>query len=524
MNKPAVVPAGFAGCMIILAAICLASVTAPASTFDTIGLTLLRNVTLGLDGTDIPVAQVEANTPAWQVNPAANGVALAMTPFTYYASNATTIVFPNPIGAESVHGDHVAAVFYGLPGGVLTNVPQVDNYEAGYFFFTVVPWLVPVSDPVVNQSFNVTGITAMQQQIYDTYYDNYAAQAGTLFVSAVGNGGPVNPPSTCYNGIAVGAYNGATSTGPTPDNARAKPDISAPADATSFSTPLVSGAAALLIQAGTRGDGGSDLNAATDIRTIKALLLNGAVKPADWSAPSPSPLDPVYGAGVLNIFNSYKQLTGGKRGFTVSTTVPLGAAHPPAAATGTVSVLSGWDFNNTTSTATNDGINHYYFNLTNAAGQGAFTGTMTLAWNRQPGKSYPNNLDLFLYNTTSGALVGVSTSRVDNVEHIYISQLPQGRYDLQVLKHGGLSVSATETYALAFEYFALPLTITPSGNNTATLTWPIYPAGFILESTPNLVTPISWSPVNTTPIIINNQNTVVIDTTPANRFYRVRRP
>ena len=37
------------------------------------------------------------------------------------------------------------------------------------------------------------------------------------------------------------------------------------------------------MQAGLRGDGGSDTNAAADMRTIKALLLNGAVKPADWT-------------------------------------------------------------------------------------------------------------------------------------------------------------------------------------------------------------------------------------------------
>ena len=54
-------------------------------------------------------------------------------------------------------------------------------------------------------------------------------------------------------------------------------------ESTSFSTPQVAGAAAVLMQAGLRGDGGSDTNAAADIRTVKALLFNGAVKPADWT-------------------------------------------------------------------------------------------------------------------------------------------------------------------------------------------------------------------------------------------------
>ena len=125
----------------------------------------------------------------------------------------------------------------------------------------------------------------------------------------------MHPPSTCYDGIGVGSSSSwyATSLGPTTDG-RAKPDLSAPGDATSYSAPLVAGAAAILTEAAARGDGGADTNSATDIRVLKALLLNGAVKPTAWSNPSPSPLDPRYGAGVVNVFNSYHQLLGGNKG------------------------------------------------------------------------------------------------------------------------------------------------------------------------------------------------------------------
>ena len=105
------------------------------------------------------------------------------------------------------------------------------------------------------------------------------------------------------------------------------------------------------MQAGLRGDGGSDTNSAADMRTVKALLLNGAVKPADWTNNPPSPLDPRYGAGVLNVFNSYEQLAGGKHGYIASTSVPTGSAHPPTGATGTIGALSGWDFNTNTSSS-----------------------------------------------------------------------------------------------------------------------------------------------------------------------------
>ena len=82
-----------------------------------------------------------------------------------------------------------------------------------------------------------------------------------------------------------------------------------------------------------------------DIRTIKALLLNGAVKPAGLDNIAPSPLDTRYGASVLNVLNAYEQLAGGKHGYVVSTTVATGGAHPPTGPSGSIAVLSGWDFN-----------------------------------------------------------------------------------------------------------------------------------------------------------------------------------
>ena len=136
----------------------------------------------------------------------------------------------------------------------------------------------------------------------------------------------------------------------------------------------------VLMQAGLRGDGGIGNDAAADIRTVKALLLNGAIKPADWTNSPSSPLNPLYGAGVLNVFNSYKQLAGGRHGYTVSNNVPIGGAHPPTGASGAVSTLSGWDFNTNTSSSTVDGVNHYYFNVTNAVRNATFTATATLVW------------------------------------------------------------------------------------------------------------------------------------------------
>jgi len=514
---------------------------AQGATLDDIGVTLLRAVTTNVDGSGIRVAQPEAfdyGTTNWEVNPASSPVLQSASLFFYTADAGSVSFFPNTLSGESGHADSVAGNFYGIPAGVATNVAQVDNYDADFFytnFIAASPFQPGLNSLVVNQSFtfgNVSSIlptptnylSVSDQQQVDSQYDNYAARYNTLFVSAVNNGGSVSPPGTGYNGIGVGAYGGSSSVGPTVDNGRAKPDITAPAGATSFSTPLVAGAAAVLLQAGLRGDGGSDTNSAADIRTLKALLLNGAVKPADWTNSSPSPLDARYGVGVLNILNSYEQLAGGKRGYIVSTSTTTNSPHLPTGAVGTISVLSGWDFNTNSSSATTDGVNHYYYNVTNDLNSAWFTASATLVWNRHRNKTNINNLDLFLYDALSSNLVACSTSLVDNVEHLWLPQLPSGRYDLQVLKHGGSTVTPSEPYALAFEFFSQSMQITQSGTNVA-LVWPVYPAGFLIESATSLISPVVWTtndlPV---PVITNGSNYILLNPTNVNQFFRLSRP
>ncbi len=345
----------------IVSALILADVlgvTTHAQSLSDIGVPLLQAVTTNLNGAGVRVAQPEAydyGTTNWEVNPTNNLVQQPISLFTYFSNIGTANSFPNGLSGYSGHADLVAEYFYGIPNGVATNVAHVDNYNANYFLQLSVQIIGPITnytatlpstnidDPVVNQSFDALDSTIGEQKAIDSAYDTYAANYNTLFVSGVGNGGPVNPPSTCYNGIGVGAYGFTFSSyGPTPDNGRAKPDIESPAGDTSDSTPQVAGAAVILRQAGLRGDGGAATNSAIQNCTIKALLLNGAIKPVGWTNIPPSPLATNYGAGVLDVFNSYKQLTGGKNGYTVSTSVSTGSAHPPPVTSGAIGALSGW--------------------------------------------------------------------------------------------------------------------------------------------------------------------------------------
>ena len=500
--------------------------TGYAAGLDTVGVTLLRQVDPTLTGSGIRVAQVEAplstaTPPPFEVNPGSIGQLESL--FTYYSSSGTATSFPNSAGVESGHADSVGGIFVGASGGVAPAVAHVDNYEANYFYQTFIA-LGSASIPgrIVNQSF-IFGNTPPQTLI-DQQYDNFAAQNSVLFVSGAGNGGIVNPPATSYNGIGVGVVDGPSSQGPTSDNGRCKPDLCAPGGATSFSTPFVSGAAALLLQAGLRGDGGagSITNDASDIRTLKALLLNGALKPAGWTNGATTPLDARYGAGVVNVFNAWSQLKGQKRTFIEATSPALGNPHPPGASAANIATLAGWDFRSISSSAITDKVNHYYFNLAAANGS-RYTATATLVWNRAVSQTGINNLDLFLYDTGTGTLIASSVSTVDNVEHVYLPQLPPGRYDLQVLIPAGAPIGKTETYALAFEFFALQLSISPSAGGL-NLSWPIAPTGFNLQSATNLNPVINWSSVATAPAISNGRNVVGLPAGSASQFFRLVRP
>ena len=523
--------------LILLAALIYTPVFAVvhAQSFDGIGLSMLRSTT-NLDGSGIRVAQAEAGSPNWEVIPSAVGQPVSL--FTYISSVGSSSTYPNAVGTNSMHATQVATNFYSVAYGVATNVAHVDNYEGNYFFNSLVNNSVSIGDSVVNQSF-IFGTTISQQEQVDSAYDNYAVNYRTLFISAVGNGGSVSAPGTSYNCISAGLYGGGSSFGPTLDNGRCKPDIVAPYGVVgpedSFSTPYVAGAAALMLQAALRGDGGTDTNSAGDIRTLKALLLNGAVKPSDWTNATFSPLDMRYGSGVLNVFNSYKQLSFGKQGYIASTSVTSGNPHPPTGATGTESTLNGWDFNSASSTMGNiltpatDGINHYYFNITNGASNAVFTASVTLVWNRPKSASSSvhssiNNLALFLYNAANSNLVMVSTSMVDNVQHIYVPRLASGRYDLQVWKAGGSSIVTTsESYALAWSFTSPSLSLTKSGSNV-NLSWPAYPAGFEVQSTTNLIT-TPWSADNLpATVFANGTNTVQVPMTGSVQFFRLAEP
>lgn len=436
-----------------------------ASEIDTIGLTDLLIREPSLNGSGLRIAQVEASTSTtverYQPSPAAASQPAAK--FSFFDSNSVyPIAGAYASNKRSGHADTVADHYFDLNTGVATDVNEIYVFNANNFINDVLAPQLNINARVINQSFILTNINTTVDQLYDNYADSHQ----TLFVNGLNNGTntSITSPATSYNSIAVGREDLNHSKGST--NNRSKPELIAPGFYTSFATPYVSGSAAVLIEAALtplEHGGTGTASSASDIRTIKALLLNGAVKDFSWGHTDTRPLDTRRGAGLLNINQSHLQLQGGKHSPTASESFTASPTYPPSSSvSGNVSSLIGWNFSSIANPngLPKDQVDNYYFDIP-VGSSPLYDATATLVWHRQTAQTDINNLDLILYNANTGAVIEQSISNVDNIEHIYTRSLPAGRYVLQVIKRDTGRVTRTEDYALAFN-FSIPAPDAPS--------------------------------------------------------------
>ena len=287
-----------------------------------------------------------------------------------------------------------------------------------------------------------------------------AESYGIVVVASIGNGNdahnPLLYPAAGANVIGVGVVDSVktedigtslthfalacpdhSSSGPT-GNGRCKPDLVAPGNClaaevnepnhyeptgnwSSYATPIVAGAAGLLVQ---KAKEDPDLSPAISPDggncVIKAILMNSATKLPYWHKgwlytedDHTAPLDYVQGAGMLNTLGAYENLVAG---FYEPGEVPT----------------TGWDLN--TLDKTDTGKKNYEITISEPTGSYI---TTTLAWNRHYNATFPfepapeknSNLRLELWgidpdNHNNDKLLDYSDSSIDNVEHIYFPADP----------------------------------------------------------------------------------------------------
>ena len=350
---------------------------------------------------------------------------------------------------------------------------------------------------VINYSFGTIGLpNAPNPDPYDNellarYLDAVADAHGKVITVPAGSNGPslgtIDTPGIAYNVITVGAVSLGTprdanrnndvvlsesARGPTAVSNRKKPDVVAPGVAvesasnlggsastssnlamgTSISSAFVAGLAALVLDAGV---GDASVDASDDATAAKALIINSAddvdASTTEWSSAS--------GWGYVNGATAYAQ-----RAAVAAFTV---------AGSGTAAT--------------------YFYRSTASASKA------TLVWTRDVTTSTTNpvaapleNLDLTLYNGTTGAQLDHSTSLVDNVEQVSFGTTPLPA----VLRVDGVGFTGGETQRAALAHSGgFVRSSLPSPSVSVTAPSPVAPlTSFVVTAQVTNASPIGGLP------------------------------
>jgi hypothetical protein len=434
---------------------------------DAIGYTDLRN-RLGSatpTGSGVLVTQVEAlaGTNAYLPDPA--------------AFPGKTITDQTGGGAISDHATTVGQNFYGgASQSIAYGITQINAYRVnspaqagdwlGPGYLQTGTTAAPLVDPARVQNHSYVGTASAGDPTATEIlrrFDYAIGRDNVVAVVAVNNGTGAVPAleASGYNSIAVGLSSGNSSVGPTTfdGSGRSKPDLVVPQDATSFATPVVSAAAALLVQTARDKPIPAEAAAAGRAETIKAALLSGATVAPFAGLAQPwqrtnngtfvEPLDRRFGAGQLNINNSHLILSAAQQN---------GTDLLPDAATG-------WDFQTLSGVGQ---TRRYYFDA--PSGVSAATLSATVTWLRripQTGPAFTTatatlaDFELRIYQTDAslnlGPVIDSSASPVDNVQHTRTDLIPGGHYALEVRLAGLPAGQSSENFAAAWQVTFTPV-------------------------------------------------------------------
>jgi len=388
--------------------------------------------------------------------------------------SGTTFSLLSGTVAASWHGTEVGKSLYGNTISIAPGVNDVSVWNVNSWLTTaslrvgsggsVAPLATPTGIRVHNHSWIGSFGNATNDNDALRRIDFVAHRDNVLFTVGVNNGaGSAAQPmmSYAYNTIAVGLSDGNHSAQPTPAGidgpGRRKPDIVAPGLFTSFSTPVVGAAASLLFDAALRDptvSGNANANRAV---TVKAAIMAGTTHRSTWSNGAPTsgasrgitttPLDPLYGADLLNIDRSHRIFTGGETN---------GSSAPQIS---TFAQPAGWDY----IAAPVSGASTYYsFRVHAPIGELSVAAT----WFRQVALNFTTstlqNLDLRLWRVNGSSLASISgdagvgvfasgnvesNSLIDNTEHLYVRNLAAGDYVLELRRVTGSQIAMPVTVA-----------------------------------------------------------------------------
>ncbi len=357
---------------------------------------------------------------------------------------------------NSSHATTVATNLYGAVTSIAPGIDEIYLWEANAwatsgYLNTFSGGTRPASPPAGLVLFNhswvgdfgpaSTNNDALRRADFAMVRDNL------LMIVGVNNSAPNEPlMSHVFNGLSVGLMSGGHVSDATlaglDGPGRMKPEIVAPNSLTSFATPVVSAAVALMVEtARTDPDLWANPNALRG-EVIKAVLMAGATHRAGWtnnpatSGPArgttSQPLDAVYGVDLVNVDTSHLILTAGEQEGDLAPPAAVNAGHVGWDLAGLGPDESRyWRFS-VNNPATEVSVLATWHRKTSGDFSASFEEDFDLTWWRVDGQGNLTTLvgDPGLPFFTGGNVV--SESRVDNVEHLYLTGLQPGDYVLEL--------------------------------------------------------------------------------------------
>jgi hypothetical protein len=433
-----------------------------------------------------------------------------------FSDESITDVSAIPMDRYSGHANGTAIRFFGNTTSLMPSVGAVSVYEAGDF----------ATDDLLNRATNSWSETIMAHawvgdvggvdntRIVSSVLDQTTTDSGILHIVGIKNGGQNNQSELLchnYNNISVGRSDGNHSYGEIPSGyegaGRQKPELVCPLTTTSASTAATSSFALLLR---THAETHSSANAKLPV-VIKSCMLAGANKRkfSDWDNTSSRPIDEIYGAGETDVLSSFRIL------------------NQNESSPGSVE-LRGWDYN----TFRRNTV-EYSFTVPEHATNAHLSAN--LSWNRAAsGGSYSTLINYSLTleedisangDNSSRATVFTSDSSVDNIEHIWNTELKAGKiYTLTVAKSN--ETNSNTSYALAWrvdiETNSSPTTFVQTATENQLGFTDLAPEhSYFLERSTDLST---WSPVSTLTSTVSGTLDYVEPNTALGEkvFYRLR--
>ena len=336
------------------------------------------------------------------------------------------------LGSASGHAAAVGSVFY-QTAGISDGVTTVHSDEALNFVTELAVGNAPPVFPGDVQNFSWVGSTSDSTELLRRFDFMLDRDRKIAVVAPSNDTGPVMELMTSsHHAICAGVFSGVHNRGGTVIDGvgRMKPDLVVDQGYTSLAAPSVASAASLLLEKIL-----ASYPVADEPQVVKSLLIAGATKkrlPGWLRTATSRPYDEVFGAGELNVLNAYHMLVVGQQSASASVE----------------RATLGWDFAPSSSSTPK----RYFFTV--PQGQMAVSFAAGLVWHRQVTRrtflSTLPNLELRVY-AASGFIpdavpIDQSLSAVDNVEHLYLRNLPAGQYMLEVS-----SDTNAHDYAIAWE-------------------------------------------------------------------------